>query len=155
MGGSLRELADETKDIFLESACFDPVYIRKSAKHHLLNTDASFRFESGTDPNNTVWALKRAALLIKEIAGGTISSEVVDLYPDPVEDFQVEILFSNIDRLIGNPIPPKTVRSILESLDMVVEVENEKGMLLRIPPYRVDVQREADVIEEILQDLWI
>lgn len=150
-GGEASGVSNETKDIFLESACFDPVYIRKSAKHHLLNTDASFRFERGTDPNNTVWALKRAAMLIKEIAGGTISSEVVDLYPEAVEDFQVEILFSNIDRLIGNPIKPKTVRSILESLDMIVEVENEKGMLLRIPPYRVDVQREADVIEEILR----
>lgn len=150
-GGISSGVTEETKDVFLEAACFDPVYIRKSAKHHVLSTDASFRFERGSDPNNTVWALKRAALLIKEIAGGTISSEVTDLYPEPVEDFKVEILFSNIDRLIGNPIPPKTVRSIVESLDMRVAVENEKGMLLRIPPYRVDVQREADVIEEILR----
>lgn len=150
-GGISSGVSEETTDVFLEAACFDPVYIRKSAKHHLLNTDASFRFERGSDPNITVWALKRAALLIKEIAGGSISSEVIDIYPEPVEDFQVEILFSNIDRLIGNHIPPKTVKSIAESLDMVVEVENEKGMLLRIPPYRVDVQREADVIEEILR----
>ncbi len=150
-GGIASGVSEETKEIFLESACFDPVYIRRSAKNHLLNTDASFRFERGTDPNNTVWALKRAALLIREIAGGTISSDVVDLCPEPIEDFQVEILFSNVDRLIGNPIAPKTVRSIVESLDMVVAVENEKGMLLRIPPYRVDVQREADVIEEILR----
>ncbi len=150
-GGIDSGVSEKTSDLFLESACFDPVYIRKSAKHHVLNTDASFRFERGTDPNNTVWALKRAALLIKEIAGGSISSDVYDLYPEPVEDFQVEILFSNVDRLIGNPIPPKTVRTIVKSLDMVVEVENEKGMLLRIPPYRVDVQREADVIEEILR----
>ncbi len=150
-GGIKSGVSEETKDIFLEAACFDPVYIRKSAKHHLLNTDASFRFERGSDPNITVWALKRAALLIREIAGGSISSEVIDVYPEPVEDFQVEVLFSNIDRLIGNPIPHKTVKSIVESLDMVVAVENEKGMLLRIPPYRVDVQREADVIEEILR----
>jgi len=150
-GGIDSGVKEETTDIFLESACFDPVYIRKSAKHHVLNTDASFRFERGTDPNNTVWAMKRAALLIKEIAGGTISSDVYDLYPEPVEDIQIEILFSNIDRLIGNPIPPETVSRIVKSLDMVVEVENEKGMLLRIPPYRVDVQREADVIEEILR----
>ena len=150
-GGITSGVTEETKDIFLESACFDPVYIRKSAKHHMLSTDASFRFERGTDPNSTVWALKRAALLIKEIAGGAISSDVTDIYPDPVEYFQVEILFSNIDRLIGNPIPPETVRSILESLDIQVAYENEKGMLLRIPPYRVDVQREADVIEEILR----
>ncbi len=150
-GGIQSGISTETEDIFLESACFDPVYVRKSAKQHQLNTDASFRFERGTDPNNTVWALKRAAMLIKEITGGSISSKVIDLYPDPVEDFQVEILFSNVDRLIGNQIPPKTVKSIVESLDMVVEVENEKGLLLRIPPYRIDVQREADVIEEILR----
>jgi phenylalanyl-tRNA synthetase beta chain len=150
-GGIGSGVTSETKDIFLESACFDPVYIRKSAKHHLLSTDASFRFERGTDPNNTIWPLKRAALLIREIAGGTISSNVTDLYPEPVEKYLVEILFSNIDRLIGNPIPPNTVRSIVESLEMVVAVENVKGMLLRIPTYRVDVQREADVIEEILR----
>jgi len=150
-GGIGSGVTKDTEDIFLEAACFDPVYIRKSAKKHLLNTDASFRFERGTDPNNTVWALKRAALLIKELAGGSISSKVRDLYPEEVEDFRVEILFSNIDRLIGNPIDPTLVRSILESLEMVIEVENEKGMLLCIPPYRVDVQREADVIEEILR----
>lgn len=150
-GGIHSGVNSDTEDIFLESACFDPVYIRKSAKHHVLNTDASFRFERGTDPNNTIWALKRAAQLIRDIAGGSISSKVIDIYPNPVEDFQVEILFSNVDRLIGNPIPPKTVKSIVKSLDMVVEFENEKGLLLRIPPYRVDVQREADVIEEILR----
>ena len=150
-GGIQSGVNADTEDIFLESACFDPVYIRKSAKHHVLNTDASFRFERGTDPNNTIWALKRAAQLIREIAGGSISSKVIDIYPEPAEDFQVEILFSNVDRLIGNPIPPETVKSIVQSLDMVVEFENEKGFLLRIPPYRVDVQREADVIEEILR----
>jgi len=150
-GGITSGVTEATKSIFLESACFDPVYIRRSSKHHGLNTDASFRFERGSDPNNTVWALKRAAILIREIAGGTISSEVVDVYPDPVDDFHVEILFSNVERLIGNPMDPGTIRSIVESLDMVVEVQNEKGMLLRIPPYRVDVQREADVTEEILR----
>ncbi|MEN8156485.1 MAG: phenylalanine--tRNA ligase subunit beta [Bacteroidota bacterium] len=150
-GGASSGVTESTTDIFLESACFDPVYIRKSSKHHLLNTDASFRFERGTDPNITVWALKRAAQMIREIAGGAISSEVVDLYPDPVEDFRVEIGFSNVDRLIGNHIDPETIHSILTSLDMVVESRDEKGMTLRIPPYRVDVQREADVIEEILR----
>lgn len=150
-GGITSGVTEETKDIFLEAACFDPVYIRKSAKHHMLSTDASFRFERGSDPNNTVWALKRAALLIKELAGGSIASDITDLYPEPVEDFQVEVLFSNIDRLIGNPIPPSTVKSIVKSLDMKVAVENEKGLLLHIPPYRVDVQREADVIEEVLR----
>lgn len=150
-GGIKSGVTESTKEIFLESACFDPVYIRKTSKHHVLNTDASFRFERGSDPNMTVWALQRAAMLIREIAGGKISSEVVDVYPEPVDDFHVEVLYSNIDRLIGNSIPPETIRSIIESLDMVVEVSNETGMLLRIPPYRVDVQREADVIEEILR----
>lgn len=150
-GGIKSGVSAETKDIFLESACFDPVYIRKSAKHHVLNTDASFRFERGTDPNNTVWALQRAAMLIKQLTGGSISSKIIDLYPEPVKDFMVEILFSNVDRLIGIHIDSKTIKSIVESLDMVVEIQTEKGMLLRIPPYRVDVQREADVIEEILR----
>ncbi len=150
-GGITSGVTDITTDIFLESACFDPVYIRKTAKHHLLNTDASFRFERGTDPNITVWALKRAALMIKEIAGGTISSGVIDVYPDPVEDFRVEITFAHIDRLIGNEIDPDTIQSILESLDIGVDERTETGMILRVPPYRVDVQREADIVEEILR----
>jgi phenylalanyl-tRNA synthetase beta chain len=150
-GGIHSGITGTTGDIFLESACFDPVYVRRTARHHDLNTDASYRFERGSDPNLTVWALKRAAMLIREIAGGKISSDLVDVYPEPVKDLMVEILYSNINRLIGNPIKPDTIRSIVESLDMVVEVQNEKGMLLRIPPYRVDVQREADVIEEVLR----
>jgi len=150
-GGVRSGVTEKTKDLFLESACFDPVYIRRTSKHHALNTDASFRFERGSDPNMTVWALKRAAMLIREIAGGTISSEVVDVYPDPVEDFRVEISFAHVNRLIGNDIDPETIQSILESLDIVVEQQNDRGMVLRVPPYRVDVQREADIIEEILR----
>jgi phenylalanyl-tRNA synthetase beta chain len=150
-GGIKSGVTEETSSIFLESACFDPVYIRKTARHHQLNTDASFRFERGSDPNMTVWALKRAALLIKEIAGGRISSELVDVYPEPVEDFRVEISYAHVDRLIGNHLDPGTIRSILESLEIHVEEEHEQGMVLRVPPYRVDVQREADVIEEILR----
>jgi phenylalanyl-tRNA synthetase beta chain len=150
-GGITSGVTEKTTSIFLESACFDPVYIRKTARHHQLNTDASFRFERGSDPNMTVWALKRAALLIKEIAGGSISSDLVDVYPEPVEDFRVEISFKHVDRLIGNPMDPATIRSILESLEIRVEEEDEKGMIVRVPPYRVDVQREADVIEEILR----
>jgi phenylalanyl-tRNA synthetase beta chain len=150
-GGIGSGVTEKTTSIFLESACFDPVYIRKTARHHLLNTDASFRFERGSDPNNTVWALKRAALLIKEIAGGTISSDLIDVYPEPVEDFRVEISYAHVDRLIGNHIEPITIRSILESLEIRVEMESKQGMVLRVPPYRVDVQREADVIEEILR----
>ncbi len=150
-GGLTSGVTENTTSIFLESACFDPVYIRKTARHHQLNTDASFRFERGSDPNMTVWAMKRAALLIKEIAGGQISSEVVDVYPEPVEDKRVEISFAHVDRLIGNHIEPAIIRSILESLEIRVEEESALGMVLRIPPYRVDVQREADVIEEILR----
>jgi phenylalanyl-tRNA synthetase beta chain len=150
-GGIKSGVTEKTRALFLESACFDPVYIRKSAKHHLLNTDASFRFERGSDPNLTVWALKRAALLIKEMAGGQISSEVVDVYPEPVEDFRVEISYAHVNRLIGNEISPDTIRSILRSLEIEVEQSNEKGMVLRVPPYRVDVKREADIVEEILR----
>jgi len=150
-GGIKSGVTETTQAIFLESACFDPVYIRKSAKHHLLNTDASFRFERGSDPNMTVWALKRAAMLIKEIAGGEISSPVVDVYPEAVEDFHVEISYAHVNRLIGNEIPPDTIQSILTSLEIEVEEKSEKGMVLRVPPYRVDVKREADVVEEILR----
>ncbi len=150
-GGIRSGVSETTKNVFLESACFDPVYIRKTARHHLLNTDASFRFERGSDPNLTVWALKRAAMLIKEIAGGSISSEVMDVYPKPVEDFVVEVSFTHVNRLIGNSIDPDTIQSILESLEIKVQERNQEGMKLLVPPYRVDVQREADVIEEILR----
>jgi phenylalanyl-tRNA synthetase beta chain len=150
-GGIKSGVTEKTTSIFLESACFDPVYIRKSAKHHVLNTDASFRFERGSDPNLTVWALKRAAMLMKEIAGGVITSEIVDVYPEPVEHFRVEISFAHVNRLIGNEIDPDTIQSILSSLEIEVEQRTKEGMLLRVPPYRVDVKREADVIEEILR----
>lgn len=150
-GGIGSGVTEHTSDIFLESACFDPVYIRKTARIHQLSTDASFRFERGSDPNLTVWALKRAAMLIKEIAGGTITSEVVDVYPEPVADFTVEVSFAHIDRLVGNPIDREIIRSILESLEIRVEQETTEGMTVRVPPYRVDVQREADVIEELLR----
>ena len=150
-GGIKSGVTAETTSIFLESACFDPVYIRRTARHHQLNTDASFRFERGSDPNMTLYALKRAALLIREVAGGTISSGLVDVYPEPVEDFRVEISYAHVDRLIGNHLEPSAIRSILEALDIRVEKENAKGMVLRVPPYRVDVQREADIIEEVLR----
>ncbi len=150
-GGIKSGVTEGTSNIFLESACFDPVYIRKTSKHHLLNTDASFRFERGSDPNITVWALKRAAILIKEVAGGTISSEVVDVYPEPVEDFTVEISYANIERLIGNPVDAGKIESILQSLEIRVESRSNSEMTVRVPPYRVDVKREADVIEEILR----
>ena len=150
-GGMGSGVTESTTSIFLESACFDPVFIRKTAKHHQLNTDASFRFERGTDPNMTVYALKRAALLMKKLAGGKISSEITDIYPDPIEDFTVEVSFRNIARLIGKEIDPEIITGILASLDIRVEKRNEAGMTLKVPPYRVDVQREADIVEEILR----
>lgn len=150
-GGIGSGVTGQTTDVFLESACFDPVYIRKTSRHHALQTDASFRFERGSDPNITAWTLKRAALLIKEIAGGFISSEVVDVYPEPVEQARVKIRFDNINRLVGNRIDPDTIQSILESLEMRVEKRDRNGMELRVPTYRVDVTREADVIEELLR----
>lgn len=150
-GGAGSGVTENTTSIFLESACFDPVFIRKTAKHHQLNTDASFRFERGTDPNMTLFALKRAALLMKELAGGKISSEVTDIYPEPVEDFTVEVTFRNIDRLIGKTIDPAIITAILASLDIRVDKRSAEGMTLKVPPYRVDVQREADIVEEILR----
>ncbi len=150
-GGVESSVTEETTSIFLESACFDPVYIRKTARQHVLNTDASFRFERGSDPNITVWAMKRAALLIKEIAGGKISSEVMDIYPEPVADQKISVSYKNITRLIGKEIDPDVIQSILESLDIKVKKRDGEEMHLSVPPYRVDVLREADIIEEILR----
>ncbi len=150
-GGLTSGVKDSTTNIFLESACFDPVYIRKTARRHGLNTDASFRFERGTDPNGVIYALKRAAMLIKEVAGGTISSEIVDIYPEPIADFKVEVSFANIKRLIGKELGKETIKNILASLEIGIENETETALSLLVPPYRVDVKREADVIEEILR----
>ncbi len=140
-----------TKNIFLESACFDPVFIRKTSRRHGLFTDASFRFERGTDINGTVYALKRAALLITQVAGGTISSEIKDFYPNPVKGFPVEVSFHNINRLIGKEIPRIELKNILASLEIEVVGETERGLSLLVPTFRVDVHREVDVIEEILR----
>ncbi len=150
-GGVKSGVKDSTTNIFLESACFDPVYIRKTARRHGLNTDASFRFERGVDPNGTIYALKRAALLIKEIAGGTISSEIIDIYPEPIKDFNVDITYANVTRLIGKDLGKEAIKNILTSLEIKIESETETGLALLVPPYRVDVKREADVIEEILR----
>jgi len=150
-GGIDSGVKDSTTHIFLESAFFDPIHIRKTARRHGLNTDASFRFERGIDPNGVIYALKRAALLIKEIAGGQISSEIVDVYPDSVKDFKVNVTYSNITRLIGKELENETIKSILGSLEIKIESETESGLALLVPPYRVDVKREADVIEEILR----
>lgn len=150
-GGADSGVSEQTTSIFLESAYFNPVAIRKSAKRHALNTDASFRFERGIDPNFTKYALKRAALLISEIAGGKIASDIVDLYPKKIEDFELVLSYKNVARLIGQELPNETIKNILASLEIKIISETEGGLGLTIPSYRVDVQREADLIEEILR----
>ncbi len=150
-GGVHSGVSEHTTSIFLESAYFDPVSIRKSAKRHGLNTDASFRFERGIDIENVEFALRRAAILIAEIAGGDITSDVVDLYPNKVSDHQVFLSFDKINSLIGQEIPRDVIKSILSSLDIKVMNVTETGLGLMIPSYRVDVQRDVDVIEEILR----
>jgi len=150
-GGIESGVTSSTKNIFLESAYFNPVAIRKTSKRHGLKTDASFRFERGADPNMTIWALKRAIMLIKDLAGGNISSEIVDIYPDPIKNAVIEVTHSNINRLIGKNIDPDTVRKILKLLEIVITDEKGEKLTLEIPTYRVDVKKEADVIEEILR----
>lgn len=150
-GGSDSGVTQNTTAIFLESAYFSPDIIRKGSQYHGLKTDASFRFERGTDPNMPVEALKRAAVLIKEIAGGEISSDIVDIYPEPIAEFVIPVTFRNIERLIGKAIPKNEVRSILESLEISVTEETETGFKAVVKPYRMDVTREADIIEEILR----
>lgn len=150
-GGIKSGVTEKTTSIFLESAWFDAVYVRKTARRHGLNTDSSFRFERGTDPNITVYALKRAALLIKELAGGEISSDIIDIYPKPAKDFRVEVKYAHVDRLIGNKLPKDTIKGIITSLEMKIVEESESALVIDVPPYRVDVTREADVIEDILR----
>ena len=150
-GGEHSGVTENTTAIFLESAYFDPVSIRKTAKRHGLNTDASFRFERGIDPNITEYALKRAAVLLQEVAGGEISSELVDVYPKKIEDSQVFLSFENVTKLIGQEIPRETIKSILTSLDIKINNVTESGIGMTIPAYRNDVTRECDVIEEILR----
>lgn len=150
-GGKKSGVSDGTTSIFLESAYFDAVSIRKTAKRHQLNTDASFRFERGIDPTITEYALKRAALLIQEVAGGKITSDVIEVYPKKIEDFSVLLNFSHVSKIIGQEIPKDTIKKILVSLDIKVNSVSESGLGLTIPAYRVDVQREIDVIEEILR----
>jgi phenylalanyl-tRNA synthetase beta chain len=150
-GGKKSGVSENTNAIFLESAYFNPVSIRKTAKRHQLNTDASFRFERGIDPTITEYALKRAALLIQEVAGGEITSDVIDVYPKKIEDFSVFLNFSKVAKIIGQEIPKDIIKKILVSLDIKVNSVSDAGLGLTIPAYRVDVQREIDVIEEILR----
>lgn len=150
-GGKNSGVLENTTSIFLESAYFNPVSIRKSAKRHQLNTDASFRFERGIDPTITEYALKRAALLIQEVAGGEITSDIVGIYPKKIEDFSVVLNFNNVNKIIGQELPKETIKNILASLEIKVNSVSDAGLGLTIPAYRVDVQREIDVIEEILR----
>ena len=150
-GGKSSGVTETTNSIFLESAYFNPISVRKSAKRHALNTDASFRFERGIDATITEFALKRAALLIKEVAGGEITSDIVDIYPKKIEDFPVFLNFDKTAKLIGQELPKETIKKILASLDIKVNSVTDAGLGLIIPSYRVDVQREVDVIEEILR----
>ena len=150
-GGLDSGVSDTTTNVFLESAYFNPVSIRKSAKRHGLNTDASFRFERGIDPNIQVYALKRAAMLMKELAGGKISSEIIDINPTPAHDFVFDISLDRVNMIIGKEIPEATVRTILAALDVKITAEQGRTLTVAVPPYRVDVQREADLIEDILR----
>lgn len=150
-GGVKSGVTETTTNIFLESAYFNPVSVRKTAKHHNLSTDASFRYERGADPNITIYALKRAILLMQEVAGGKVSSEIVDIYPKPISNFEVDFSFENCDKMIGESISREIIKKIITALEIEVLEENEKGLKLSIPPFKVDVQREIDVIEEVLR----
>ena len=149
-GGLNSGVTEGTKNVFLESAYFNPVTIRKTAKRHGLNTDASFRFERGIDPETVVLAAKRAALLIQELAGGKLSV-ITDVYPNPIPHQKVDVKFANINRLIGQDIPKETVLSILDDLGIYVEKKNDEGLKLSVPSFKNDVTREADIIEEVLR----
>ena len=150
-GGLDSGVTESTTDVFLESACFNPTWIRRTARRFGLSTDASFRFERGLDPNGTIEVLKRAALLIREVAGGRITGEIQDVYPNKVEPYAVDITFRKIDETIGQTIPPETVKSILRSLEIEIAHETPEGLSLRVPVYRIDVRRDVDVIEDILR----
>ena len=150
-GGLESGTTEETKNVFLESAYFNPTSIRKSARRHGLSTDASFRFERGIDPNGCIYALKQAALLVKELAGGTISMELTDVYPNPISNFSVELDYAYVNMLAGKEIPADTVKSIVTSLEMKIVNETAEGITLDVPAYRVDVQRPCDVVEDILR----
>lgn len=150
-GGLDSGVTETTTDLFLESACFNATWVRKTARRFGLNTDASFRFERGLDPNLTIYALKRAALLVQELAGGVITGEIQDFYPVEAAPYEIALTFQKINNLIGKEIPVETVKSILNSLDMEVITEDAEGLTITVPVYRIDVQRDVDVIEDILR----
>ena len=150
-GGLDSGSTEATTDVFIESAYFHPTWVRKTARRHGLNTDASFRFERGIDPNSVIYCLKLAALMVKELAGGTISSEIKDVFTTPAPDFIVDLAYEKVHSLVGKVIPVETIKSIVTSLEMKITNETAKGLTLAVPPYRVDVQRDCDVIEDILR----
>ncbi len=150
-GGLKSGVTENTKAVFIESAYFNPVFVRKTARRHGLSTDSSFRFERGADPNITIYALKRAALLIQELAGGAISSEIIDVYNTKIKDVTLELDYSFVEEVIGKPISKDIIKEILRSLEITIIAEKEKSLLLDIPTYRVDVTRPIDVVEEILR----
>ena len=150
-GGLDSGSTEATTDVFIESAYFHPTWVRKTARRHGLNTDASFRFERGIDPNGVIYCLKLAAIMVKELAGGTISSEIKDVFTAPAKDFVVELNYGKVHSLVGKVIPVETIKSIVTSLEMKITNETAEGLTLSVPPYRVDVQRDCDVIEDILR----
>lgn len=150
-GGKGSGTYETTKNVVLESAYFHPTWIRKSARRHGLSTDASFRFERGIDPNGVIYALKQAAIMCKELAGGKISMEIKDVYPEPMSDFKVSLNYNYVNSLIGKDLSAEMIKGIVTSLDMKIEKEDENGIELSVPPYRVDVQRPCDVVEDILR----
>lgn len=150
-GGKGSGTYETTTNVVLESAYFHPTWIRKSARRHGLSTDASFRFERGIDPNGVIYALKQAAIMCKELAGGKVSMEIKDVYPEPMQDFKVSLKYDYVNSLIGKEIPVELVKDIVKSLEMKIEGETEDGLELSVPPYRVDVQRPCDVVEDILR----
>ncbi len=150
-GGKGSGTYDTTRNVVLESAYFHPTWIRKSARRHGLSTDASFRFERGIDPNGVIYALKQAAILCKELAGGKVSMQIKDVYPNPLPDFKVSLKYDYVNSLIGKELPVETIRNIVTSLDMKIESEDAEGLELLVPAFRVDVQRPCDVVEDILR----
>lgn len=150
-GGLNSGSTEATKDVFLESAYFHPTWVRKTARRHGLNTDASFRFERGIDPNSVIYCLKLAALMVKELAGGTISCDIKDVCSADFSDFRVDLPYEKVHALVGKTIPAETIKSIVSSLEMKIVEETSEGLVLDVPPYRVDVQRDCDVIEDILR----
>ncbi|MDR3704796.1 MAG: phenylalanine--tRNA ligase subunit beta [Paludibacteraceae bacterium] len=150
-GGLDSGVTETTKRVFIESAYFNPVSIRKTARRHGLNTDASFRYERGCDPNNTIYILKFAALMIQHVAGGSVSSDIIDIYPEPIKNKEVFVTYRKINSLIGKEIDKQTIKTILASLEMEILKETETDLLLSIPTYRVDVERDVDVIEDLLR----